>query len=38
MVFSIEHSPTADQASRSASTPCKSVTQITSDLGCSHYT
>ena len=34
MVFSIAHWPTADHASRSASGPCSSVTQITSPLGC----
>ena len=38
MVFSIGHSPTADQASRSASGPCSTVMEFTPSLSCSNYT
>ena len=35
MVFSIGHSPTADQESRSASRPCRTVMEFTIPLSCS---
>ena len=38
IVFSTGHSPTADQASRSASRPCSTVMEFTPLLSCSKYT
>ena len=38
IVFSIGHSPTADQVSRSASLPSSTVMHITLPLSCPQYT